>query len=315
MTNNSTGLQRRREDLNLITGHGHYVDDLKSPAGRPPALYMSVVRSPYAHAHIGQISLDTARALPGVVAAFSGEELARTMGTIEIAAAGKKPVRHPLAVGKARYAGDPVAVVLAEERYLATDARDLVDVDYEPLAAVVDPEAALNPNAPLLYDEFGSNVAFVSQLTGGDIQAAFAQADHISRLRIVNQRLSPGSLEPRACMFDFDPATGQLTAWLSSQSVYRARESLATFLRLDRSRIHVRNADVGGGFGAKNTFLGEELAAASLAMQLARPIKWIEDRSENLLAQTHGRGQVSYIEAAFQNDGRLLALKARTVGD
>src|SRR5581483_4355675 len=127
MTNNSAGLERRREDLNLITGHGHYVDDLRSPAGRPPALYMSVVRSPYAHAEISQISLEAARALPGVVAAFSGEELANTMGTIESApiAGGKRPERHPLAVGKARYAGDPVAVVLAEERYLATDARDL----------------------------------------------------------------------------------------------------------------------------------------------------------------------------------------------
>lgn len=317
MTNNSTGLARRREDLNLITGHGHYVDDLRSPAGRPPALYMSVVRSPYAHAQIGQISLDAARALPGVVAAFSGEELAKTMRTLEIPpiAGGKRPERHPLAVGKARYAGDPVAVVLAEERYLATDARDLVDVDYAPLSAVVDPEAALNSDAPLLYTEFGSNVAFVSQLAGGDIQASFAKADRTLRLRIVNQRLSPGSLEPRACMFDFDPTSGQLTAWLSSQSVYRARESLATFLGLDHSRIHVQNADVGGGFGAKNTFLGEELTAASLAMQLGRPIKWIEDRSENLLAQTHGRGQVSYIEAAFQNDGRLLGIKARTVGD
>src|SRR5581483_7709503 len=184
-----------------------------------------------------------------------------------------------------------------------------------PLAAVADPEAALAEDAPLLYEEFGSNAAFVSHMEGGNIQDAFAKADRTLKLRVVNQRLVPGSLEARACLFDFDPDSGQLTAWLSSQSIFRARESLAKFLGLDRSRVHVHNADVGGGFGAKNTFLGEELIAASLAMQMGRPVKWIEDRSENLLAQTHGRGQVSYIEAAFQNDGRLLGIKARTVGD
>jgi carbon-monoxide dehydrogenase large subunit len=279
---------------------------------------MAVVRSPYAHAEIGQIYLEEAHAQPGVVAEFGGLQFVKSMGTIEsapIPGNNKRPERRPLATYKVRYVGDPVAVVLAEDRYMAEDARDLIDVDYEPLPTVVDPEEALNPDAPLLYEEIGSNVAMVSHIAGGDIQAAFAQADRTLKLRIVNQRLAPASLEPRACMFDFDPTSGVLTAWLSSQSIYRARETLAKFLGLDRSRIHVYNADVGGGFGAKNTFLGEELVAATLAIRLERPVKWIEDRRENLLAQTHGRGQVSYIEAAFQSDGRLLALKAHTVGD
>jgi carbon-monoxide dehydrogenase large subunit len=317
MTKIPAGLERRREDLALITGHGRYVDDLRPAAGRPPALHIAFVRSPYAHAQIGQISLDAALELPGVVAAFTGAELASTMRPIEGATipGSKRPERRPLAIDKARYTGDPVAIVLAENRYLAVDARDLVDVDYEPLPAVVDIEAALAPDAPLLYEEFGSNVGLVAKAGGGDIEDAFAQADRTLRLRLVNQRLVPGSLETRACMFDFDPESGQLTAWLSSQSIFRARETLASFLGIDKSRIHIQNADVGGGFGAKNAFLGEEQVTAALAMRLGRPIKWIEDRTENLIAQTHGRGQISYVEAAFQNDGRLLALKARTVGD
>lgn len=312
-----TDLQRRKEDYGLITGLSHFVDDLKSPEGRPPALYMVVVRSPYGHAQIKSIDLDTARALPGVVAAFSGAELVSGMRTLEsVPLPGlKKPERRPLAVGQVRYVGDPVAVVLAESRYVAEDARDLVEVEYEPLPAVADPEAALAPNVPLLYEEFGSNIAFRTHTSGGDITAAFKNADHVVRLRLVNQRLAPSSMEPRACMFDFDPATAKLSAWVSSQAVFRARETLADFLGLERSHIHVHNAAVGGGFGAKTNFLGEEIVAAALAVKLGRPVKWIEGRNENLQAQTQGRGQINYVEAAFKNDGRLLGLKVDSVAD
>jgi aerobic carbon-monoxide dehydrogenase large subunit len=310
------GLERRREDYKLITGTSHYVDDLRSPQGRPTALHLAVVRSPYAHAEIKGIQLDAARTLPGV-AAFAGAELVSGMRTIDtIPAPGlKKPERRPLALGRVRYVGDPVAVVLAENLYAAIDARDLVEVEYELLPAVVDPEAALAPDAPILYDELGSNVASRSQVGGGDIAAAFANADRIVRLRVVNQRLAPGSMEPRACMFDFDPASGELTAWVSSQAIYRVIDALSAFLGIERSRIRVHNAEVGGGFGSKTAFVGEEIVAAALAVRYGRPVKWIESRSENLQAQTHGRGQVNYIEAAFQNDGRLLGLKVRTIAD
>src|SRR6266699_3692273 len=259
------GLERRREDIELITGHSHYVDDLRSPAGRPPALHMVVVRSPYAHAEIKDIRLDAARAVSGVFAVFTS--------------------------------------------------RELVDVEYEPLPAVTDPEATLAPGAPLLYDEFGSNLAYLVPSGGGDIAAAFAQADHTVRLRLVNQRLAPNSMEPRACMFDFDAGTGQLAAWVSSQSVFRARDALSAFLGIERGHIHVHNAQVGGGFGTKTTFVGEEIIAAAMAVRYGRPVKWIESRGENLQAQTHGRGQINYVEAAFQNDGRLLGLKVRSIAD
>ncbi|HCP75199.1 MAG TPA: xanthine dehydrogenase family protein molybdopterin-binding subunit, partial [Ktedonobacter sp.] len=227
----------------------------------------------------------------------------------------RKPERRPLAVGRVRYVGDPVAVVLAESLYAAMDARDLVEVEYEPLPAVVDLEGALDPGAPLLYDELGSNSAFTQESGGGDIQAAFENADHVVRLRVVNQRLAPGSLESRACMFDFDPSSGELSAWVSSQAVYRVRDTLAKFLGLDRNRIRVHNAEVGGAFGAKNNFLGEEIVAALLAVKFGRPVKWIESRSENFQAQSQGRGQVNYIEAAFQDDGKLLGLRVRSFAD
>ncbi len=315
----AAGLERRREDYRLITGSGHYVDDLKSPEGRPPALYMVAVRSPYAHAEIKGIRMDEARALPGAIAAFESAELVSNQPHIEsmpLPIPGlKKPARKPLAINRVRYVGDPVAVVLAENLYTALDARELVEVDYEPLPAVTDPEDALAPDAPVLYDEFGTNVAFRSQSGGGDIQAAFESAGRVVRLRVVNQRVAPSSLEPRACMFDFDPGSGQFTAWLSSQAIYGARETLANFLGLDRNRIRVYNAEVGGGFGSKTRFVGEEIVAAALAVRFGRPVKWIESRSENLQSQTHGRGQINYIEAAFQNNGRLLGLKVRTIAD
>jgi aerobic carbon-monoxide dehydrogenase large subunit len=311
------GLERRREDKKLITGHAYYVDDLRPPAGRPSALHMVVVRSLYAHAKIKHIELEEVRRLPGVIGAFSGAELVSDMPALENSPMPglKKTIRRLLAIGKARYVGDPLAVILAESQYIADDALQLVDVDYEPLPAVTDPEAALAADAPLLYEEFGSNNAFLKQSGGGDITAAFAQADHTIRLRLVNQRLAPSSLEPRACMFDFDPASGQMSAWVSSQSLARARATLAEFLHLDPDKIRVYNAEVGGGFGAKTTFLGEETVAAALALKYGRPVKWIENRSENLQAQIHGRGQINYVEAAVKNDGQLLGLKLRTIGD
>ncbi|HZO75766.1 MAG TPA: xanthine dehydrogenase family protein molybdopterin-binding subunit [Ktedonobacteraceae bacterium] len=316
----TAGSERRREDYALITGRGHYVDDIRLPSGQVAA-HMVVVRSPYAHAKISGIQLDAARSLPGVIAAFGGAELVSDLPPLDIMPLPglRRPERRLLAVERVRYVGDPVAVILAESYPIALDARDLVDVTYEVLPAVTDPEAALEPRAPLLYDE--SNIAFSQEGSWGDVQAAFEHADRVVHLRMVNQRLAPASLEPRACLFEFDAASGshdrsgELRAWISSQSVFRFRDTLARFLGIDRSLITVHNADVGGAFGAKNNLLGEEIIAALLAIKTGRPVKWIEDRSENLQAQSQGRGQISSIEAAFQNDGRLLGLRIHSVAD
>ena len=251
------------------------------------------------------------------MAVFEGAELVDGMRALDsMPLPGlNKPERRPMAVGRVRYVGDPVAVVLAENLYAAEDARELVEIDYEMLPAVTDPEAALEEGAPLLYDEFGTNVAFTQHRVSGDIEAAFERADRVVSLRLVNQRLAPSSLEPRACMFDYDASSGELTAWLSSQAIFRSREMLSAFLGIDRSRIRVYNADVGGAFGAKNYFLGEEIIAALLAIKYERPVKWIEGRSENLQAQSQGRGQVNYVEAAVQRDGKLLGLRVRSIAD
>lgn len=312
------GPMLRIEDERLITGRGQYVDDVRLPAGRPAMLHAAFVRSPYAHADITDVRLDRAKALPGVVAALSGADLVGALRPVEIAVplpGLKKPERWPLAVGKARYVGDPAAVILAESPAIAASARDAVEVDFTPLPAVVDVEAAAAPDTPLLYDDFGSNVAFEARGNGGDIEAAFAQADRVVTLRLANQRVASCSLEPRACLFDYEPETCELYAWLSSQSVFAARDLLAGVLGLDRARVHVVNADVGGGFGSKARFVGEEYVAAWLAVTHGQPVKWIESRSENLQAQVQGRGQLSYVEAAFQNDGVLLGLKVRTYAD
>jgi len=313
----TSGFERRREDYGPITGRSRYVDDLRPPAGRPAPLHIVFVRSPYAHAEISSIQLDAARSLSGVVAAFEGAELVQNMPTLPTMPLPglQKPERRPMAMKRVRYVGDPVAVILAETLPVAEDARELVEVDYEMLPAVADPEAAIEPGAPLLYDEIGSNIAFSQQSEYGDIGAAFERADGVVSLRLLNQRLAPSSLEPRACLFDYDPASGELIAWLSSQAIFRARDTLATFLGMDRNRILVFNADVGGAFGAKNNFLGEEIIAALLAVKFARPVKWIEQRSENLQAQSQGRGQVHYVEAAYQNDGKLLGLRLRSLAD
>jgi carbon-monoxide dehydrogenase large subunit len=311
------GLERRIEDYELITGHSHYVDDLRASSGRPPMLHMVAVRSPYAHAKILSLNLEAAKALPGVIGTFASSELVSDMPSLaSFPAPGlKKAERKALALNKVRYVGDPVAVVLAENPYVALDARDLVEVEYEPLPAISDPEAAFDSRAPLLYEELGTNIAFHVPVKGGNIEQAFAQADTIVRLRIVNQRVAASSLEPRACMFDFDTTSGHLQAWVSSQAVFRVRDLLAFYLKLDPAKISVHNASVGGGFGTKTMFVGEEIIAALLAVRLGRPVKWIEDRSENLQAQTHGRGQINYIEAACTSKGRLLGIRVRTVAD
>jgi carbon-monoxide dehydrogenase large subunit len=309
-------LQRRVEDYPLITGMGRYVDDVRL-AGRPPALHMVVARSPYAHARIERVNLDAARDVPGVQAVFEGAELVRDLPMMPAMPVPnlRKPERRPMAVGTARFVGDPVAVIVAESRYAARDALDLVEIDYEMLPAVSDVEAALEPGAALLYPELGSNVAFTQETSRGDVEAAFAEADCIVRLRIENRRLAPSSLEPRACLFDYDAESGTLSAWISSQAIFRGRDALAQFLGLDRARIRVQHVEVGGAFGAKSNFLGEEIIAALLAMKLGRPVKWIETRSENLQAMTQGRGVLSFVEAAYAADGQLLALKTRMLAD
>ena len=215
----------------------------------------------------------------------------------------------------ARAAGHPVAVVVAEGRGVAADAAALVDVEYEPLEGVADAEAALADGAPLVYPEYGSNVCYTAQRGSGDVDAAFASAAHTVSLRVRFARIAPAPLEPRGVLAQYDPATEELTIWLTTQSPSGAREQLAQALDIPEQRVRVIVPDMGGGFGARNPVYPEYIAAAWASRRLGRPVRWVSSRSEDISTTSHARDQVVYLEAAADPDGRLLGLRARVIGN
>ena len=312
---------KRREDPRLITGQSTYVDDIKLRG----MLYMAVVRSPYGHARINSINTDAARKHRGVVAVYLAEDLkAASVGNIAIAVplgeiATGMGVRSALADGKVRFYGDPVAVVIAEDPYTARDARDLIDVDYEPLPAAVDVEKAMQPGAPLLYEEFGTNVAFGMHPPTDDIDKVFEQtlADGgvVVKQRMVNQRLAPCAMETRGVVAEYRKVDRTLTVWSSSQIPHLLRNILAAQVGLPQHQVRVIVPEVGGGFGSKLNVYPEEIVAAFAAMKTGHPVKWIEDRSENLAVTIHGRDQVDYVEVAATRDGKVTGLKIYGISD
>ena len=311
---------KRREDPRLITGQATYVDDIKIPG----MLHMMVLRSPYGHARINSINTDAARKHPGVVAVYTAADLKGVVGNIAIAVplgkiAEGMGVRGALADGKVRFYGDPVAVVIADDLYTARDARDLIEVDYEPLPAAIDVEKAMQPNSPLLYEEFGTNVAFGMHPPTEEIDKVFEQtkADGgiIVKTRLYNQRLAPVSMETRGVVAEYRKAGKTLTVWSSSQIPHLLRNILSALVGLPQHQVRVIVPEVGGGFGSKLNIYPEEMIAAFASMKIGRAVKWIEDRSENLAATTHGRDQVDYIEAAATRDGKVTGLKVYGISD
>jgi aerobic carbon-monoxide dehydrogenase large subunit len=311
---------KRREDPRLITGQATYVDDIKIPG----MLHMMVLRSPYGHARINSINADAARKHPGVVAVYTAADLKGVVGNIAIAVplgkiAEGMGVRGALADGKVRFYGDPVAVVIADDLYTARDARDLIEVDYEPLPAAIDVEKAMQPNSPLLYEEFGTNVAFGMHPPTEEIDKVFEQtkADGgvIVKTRLYNQRLAPVSMETRGVVAEYRKAGKTLTVWSSSQIPHLLRNILSALVGLPQHQVRVIVPEVGGGFGAKLNIYPEEMIAAFASMKTGRAVKWIEDRSENLAATIHGRDQVDYIEAAATKDGKVTGLKVYGISD
>src|SRR5215469_13319036 len=311
---------KRREDPRLITGQATYVDDIKLHG----MLYMTVLRSPYGHARINSINTDPARKQSGVKAVYTAEDLKGAVGTIAVAVPlglmeKGMGIRGPLAEGKVRFYGDPVAVVIADDRYTARDARDLIEVDYEPLPAVVDTEKAMQPGAPLLYEEFGTNVALSMPPPGEDIEKVFEQtkADGgvVVQARLVNQRLAPVALETRGAVADYNKATGAITVWSTSQNPHILRNILAATVGLPPHRVRVIVPEVGGGFGSKISIYPEELIASFASMKTGHPVKWIEERSENMAATIHGRDQIDYVEVAATRDGKMTGLKLHGISD
>ncbi len=306
----------RKEDPALLTGQTTFTDEIRLPG----TLHMALLRSPHAHAKITGVDVSEAKNQPGVVEVFTGEDLAEEWAigiptgwpvTEDI----KIPDHWPLARGEVNHAGDGVAVVVATDRYKAQDALEFIDVEYEPLPAVVDVEAALEEGAPLVHEELGTNECYTWPLGTGDIDEAFEKADVVVSGRYIQQRLIPSPIEPRAVVVNPDPPTGAFTLYSSTQVPHFVKDILCLICGVSDLKLRVVAPDVGGGFGVKLNVYAEEALALALARRLEVPVKWVEDRSEHHLASTHGRGQVQHIELAATNEGKILGMRVKLLAD
>ena len=298
----------RVEDQRILRGHGHYIDDLKLPG----MLHAAFVRSPHAHARIGKIDTSAARALPGVVAVFTAEDIEAVTDPIgnQPMPGHKSPPIYGLTGDKVRLVGDVVAVVVAESRYLAEDGCDLVEVDYEPLPAVSTIAQALDPSGPPIFDDLGDNVAFDFPQTFGDVDGVFAQADRVIKHTFHQHRYAHVPMEGRGGVADFDPGTGHLTYHTANQAPQVFRMVLSHAVRVPVHQLRIVNAqDIGGAFGSKAQVYREDLAILAASKILGRPVKWVEDRRENLTASGQAREDDVNVEAAVKNDGTLLGLR------
>ncbi|MGH9325523.1 MAG: xanthine dehydrogenase family protein molybdopterin-binding subunit [Terriglobia bacterium] len=306
---------KRKEDPRLIQGRGHYVDDIKLQG----TLHMAFARSVQAHARIQSVNVSGALSMPGLVDVITGAELKGKLGLIPCAAGieGLKVPDHPcLAVEKVCYVGEPLAAVIATDRYKAQDAVEKIEIEYESLPAVINPEKGLEPGATVIHPQVGDNVAFLAKLEGGDWKAVESNGSlKVIRQRLVNQRLAPASMETRGVVANFSPGEETLTVWSSTQVPHILKTQLAIMLGIDESRCRVIAPEVGGAFGSKLNVYGEEGVACYASRKLGRPIKWIESRRENLLATTHGRDQINDVEIYVQPDGKVEGLKCWIIAD
>jgi aerobic carbon-monoxide dehydrogenase large subunit len=297
----------RREDPALLTGRGRYLDDVTPPA----TLHAFVVRSPVAHARIEAVDVAAAREAPGVAAVLTAADLngiGPMPGAEGLPPGSARPAFPVLASGKVLWAGQPVAVVVAQTPELAADAAELVAVDYAELAAVTGPVEAAARQAPVLHDGMTGNVALTRRLTAGDAAAAFAAAAYRVSQRMVSQRLAPVALEPRGVLA-IPGEDDRLDVRLSTQRPHGSRNALAKIFGLPPDRVRVVVGDMGGGFGAKGPLYPDQVAVIAAARSLGRPVKWVEERSESFLATTHGRDQVADLEMAADADGRITAIR------
>ena len=304
---------KRTEDPRLIKGLAHYVDDIKLPN----TLHVAFVRSVYAHARIKSIDTIEALSAPGVVAVYTGTDVADQIGPVPCASALpdlKVPDHRVLAKDRVYFVGHPIAAVVATDRYAARDAVDLVTVDYEDLPAVTDVEAAAN-GGPRVHENFPDNIAYKLTAGEGDIDAAFSAAERTIKQRILHNRLAPIAMEPRGVLARYFPGEEELTVWSSTQIPHLLRTQLALMIGIPENKLRVITPEVGGGFGSKLNVYGEEALIGWISMQLAKPVKWIETRRENIQATIHGRGQVGNIEVAFKNDGTITGLRYNVFAD
>jgi aerobic carbon-monoxide dehydrogenase large subunit len=305
----------RKEDAKLVTGQTMWTDNIALPG----LLQFSVLRSPMAHAKITRIDVSPALQMPGVIAAFSGADLADQLGSLPCAWPVTpdmvSPAHPPIAVDEVRYVGDAVAVVVARDRYASADALEAIEVEYEPLPAVTDMEAALAEGAPLVHSDKGTNRCYDWPFAAGDYAAVKAAADVVVSRRFIQQRLIPTAMEPRAVVVAPIAAADEYTVYSSTQIPHVLRVMLALTTGIPEHKIRVITPDVGGGFGSKLNVYAEEVIALILAKRLGRPVRWTESRSEGYQATIHGRDQIQDIEIAARADGKILGLKVSLMAD
>ena len=303
---------KRTEDPRLIKGLAHYVDDIRLP----DTLHVAFVRSVYAHARLGAIDTSAALEAPGVVAVYTGKDVAK-IGPVPCASALpglKVPDYRVLAQNKVCFVGQPVAAVVAHDAYAARDAVDLIMVDYEDLPAVTDVEEAAK-GGTIIYEDFGDNIAYKLTAGEGDIDAALGASDHVLKQRIVHQRLAPIAMEGRGVLARYFPGEEELTVWSSTQIPHLLRTQLALMIGIPENKLRVITPEVGGGFGSKLNVYAEEALLGWISMQLGKPVKWIEGRRENIQGTIHGRGQVGYVEIGCKNDGTITGLRYNVFAD
>src|SRR5271166_1619708 len=313
---------KRKEDIRFITGKGHYVDDVN----RPGQAYAHFLRSPHAHATIDKIDASAALKAPGVAAIFTGDDIAadKVGGLIcgwMIHSQDGSPMKvgaHPaLAQAKVRYVGDHVAVVIADTYAQARDAAEKIAVDYGELPAAVDPATTTKPGQPQLHDAAPNNTVFNWHL--GDkaaTDAAFAGAAHVTKIDLVNNRLIPNAMEPRAAVGDYDSGTDTMTLYTTSQNPHVARLVLAAFIGLaPEHKLRVIAPDVGGGFGSKIFIYAEETVCAWAAKKINRAVKWTADRTEAFLSDAHGRDHVTHAELALDANGKITGFRVHTIAN
>ena len=302
---------RRREDPRLITGRSSYTDDIKLPG----MVHAAILRSPHAHAAVNSVDTSAAASRPGVVAVFTGQDTEGVLNGLPCAwlipNSDLKTPDHPaIAKDKVRYVGDAVAVVVAESRYEAEDALEHIQVEYEPLAAVISPKDAAQDGAPQLHDDVPHNIAFTWAVAGGDAAAAFEQADVTVSDTITLQRLIANPMEPRSAVAQWVAPTGELTLWSTSQNPHIARFLTSVVTGVPEHKIRVIAPEVGGGFGSKIPYYPDEAIASFCAMKLGVPVKWTETRSENYQVTTQGRDHIEEVEMAATGDGKITGLRA-----
>lgn len=307
---------KRKEDPRLITGEAKYLDDIRLPG----MLFAAILRSPYAHAKIKSIRTDKAAKLPGVVAVFTGEDF-KDLPPLPCAwqaDAGRiqNNINTPrvLEIDRVTHAGMGVAVVVAEDRYTAEDALNLIEVEYEPLPVVVDAEKATQPGAPQIHANAPNNICF--DWSCGNKEAtekALSESDVVVKQKLINQRLIPTAMEPRGCIAQYLPASDEYTVWMTSQAPHIMRLLLTAFIfGIPETKMRVIAPQIGGGFGTKIFLYPEYCLTVALAKKLGRPVKWMETRRENYLATIHGRDHVTYLEVGAKRDGTITALKVKT---